>query len=160
MAAYESRFVSLCNFTGNMFQTEERKARMFMRGLRPHIRRYLVSQSFRTLREVADAAIAQELEFLATKDSEVVTEAAGKDKRKCKRSFGAVEQQAPQQRGPIAQRFLGSCYNCGRKGHKSFICRLPLAGPNSPGSYFCPPQQAQAQGHYSDFIPERRGPDR
>ena len=35
VAAYKSRFVSLCNFTDNMFQTEERKARMFTRGLRP-----------------------------------------------------------------------------------------------------------------------------
>ena len=68
VAAYESQFVSLCNFTGNMFQTEERKAHMFERGLRPQIRRYLASQSFHTLREVADAAIRQEFEFSATKE--------------------------------------------------------------------------------------------
>ena len=43
VAAYTSRFVSLCNFTGNMFQMEECKAHMFERGLRPKIRRYLVS---------------------------------------------------------------------------------------------------------------------
>ena len=124
-------------------------ARMFMRGLRPQIRRRLESQSFSTLREVADEALDQEIEMSVIKD-----------KGKGKRSFGAFEQQAPQQRGPVAPRFLGSCYNCGRKGYKLFMCRLPLAGPNSPGSYFRPPQQAQAQGHYSDFIPGRRGPDR
>jgi len=78
VATYEGRFVSLCNFTDNMFQTEERKAYMFARGLRPQIRRYLVSQSFCTLREVADAAIKQEIEILATEDK-------GKDKTFCGR---------------------------------------------------------------------------
>ena len=65
VTAYENRFVTLCHFTDNMFQTEERKARMFEKGLRPQIKRYLVSQRFPTQREVADAAIAQET-FIST----------------------------------------------------------------------------------------------
>jgi len=152
VAAYTDRFVSLCNFTGNIFQTEERKVRMFQRGLRPQIRSFLASQSFCTLREVADAAIMQELECSATKDKEYA-KAAGQNQRKGKRPFGAFEQQAPQQRRPVALRFSGSCHNCGRRGHKSFMCRLPQRGPDSPGSYSRPPQQAQARRHYSDFIP-------
>ena len=44
VAAYESLFMSLSYFTSNMFRTEERKARMFERGLRPQIQRFLVSQ--------------------------------------------------------------------------------------------------------------------
>jgi hypothetical protein len=56
VVAYESKFVSLSQFTGNMFLTEKQKAQMFERGLQPQIRRFLVSQRFQTLREVADAA--------------------------------------------------------------------------------------------------------
>jgi len=32
--AYENKFINLSHFTENMFQTEERKARMFEKGLR------------------------------------------------------------------------------------------------------------------------------
>lgn len=60
VTAYESQFKALCHFTGNMFQTEERKARIFDRGLRPYLRRHLASHRFPTLRQVADAAIFQE----------------------------------------------------------------------------------------------------
>jgi len=133
---------------------------MFERGLHPQISRHLVSQSFHTLREVADAAIMQEVEFWATKNKEDDAKAAGQNRGKCKRSFGAFEQQAPQQRGPVAPRFSGNFHNCGRRGHNSFMCRLPQRGPDSPGSYSRPPQQAQAQGRYSDYIPGSRGPDR
>ena len=52
----------------------------------------MVSQSFRTLREVADAAIKLELEFSATEDEEDGIEPAEKSKRKGKRPFGAFEQ--------------------------------------------------------------------
>ena len=165
VAAYEDRFVSLCRFTGNVFQTEERKARMFMRGLRPQIRRLLESQSFSTLREVADAALEKEIEMSVTKD-----------KGKGKRPFGAFKQQGFQQKGPIASGFAGSCYNCGKRGHKSKECRLARTGPDSPGSYFrppqqarayhsdfiprSPPQQAQARSQYSEFTPGSGGPDR
>ena len=101
VAAYESKFVRLSYFTDNIFQTEERKARMFERELRPQIRRYLVSQRFHTLREVANAAIVQETKFLTSKGKDIFARATSKDKGKCKRPFGAVEQQAPQQRGPV-----------------------------------------------------------
>ena len=40
---YETRFTTLSHFTGNLFQTEERKARMFERGLQPQIMRLVVT---------------------------------------------------------------------------------------------------------------------
>ena len=98
VAAYESKFVSLSHFTDNMFQTEERKARMFERGLKPQIKRYLVSQHFHTLREVADVAITQEVFVSAAKEKEATTETV--DKVKGKRPFQGDGQGAPhQQRG-------------------------------------------------------------
>jgi len=60
---YESKFISLSHFTDNMFQSEERKARMFERGLRPQIRRLVVSQRLRTLGDVVDSARALEIDF-------------------------------------------------------------------------------------------------
>ena len=91
VAAYESKFCNLLHFTDNMFQTEERKARMFERGLKPQIRRYLVSQRFSTLREVADAAISQETDFAAIQKGK---EVAGKlaEKGKGKSPFAAPQQ--------------------------------------------------------------------
>jgi hypothetical protein len=56
---YESKFVSLCYFT-DMFQNPECQARMFERGLRTRIRQHVISQSFPTLRGVADAALKLE----------------------------------------------------------------------------------------------------
>ena len=96
VAAYESKFVSLSHITDNMFQTEERKARMFERGLKPQIKRYLVSQRFHTLREVADAAIAEETFVLTVKERDAATKTVEKDRGKGKRSFLAVGQGAPQ----------------------------------------------------------------
>jgi hypothetical protein len=164
VAAYEDRFASLCRFTGNIFQTEERMARMFMRGLCPHIRRRLESQSFNTLREVVIAALDQEIEMSVIKDK-------GKEKR----PIGAFEQQGSQQRGPTASGFVGSCYNCRKRGHKSVEFRLTRTGPDSPRSYFSPlqqacayhsvffsrspPQQAQAHSQYSEFTLGSGGPD-
>lgn len=68
-----------------MFQTEERLARMFERGLQPKIRRYVIAQRFHTLRDVADAAISQETDFAATQKGKETTakttvKASGKDK--------------------------------------------------------------------------------
>ena len=60
---YESRFTSLSHFTGNMFQTEERKARMFESGLRSGIRRLVVAQHLPTLALEADSARALEIEY-------------------------------------------------------------------------------------------------
>ena len=60
---YEGRFVSLTQFTEDLYHTEERRARMFERGLRPQIRRHLISHRYRTLREVSDAAYSIELDW-------------------------------------------------------------------------------------------------
>jgi len=56
--AYETRFTTLSHFTDNLFQTEERKARMFERGLKPPIRRLVVAQRLQTLAEAVDSARA------------------------------------------------------------------------------------------------------
>ena len=67
---YESKFMSLLRFT-SMWHTEERQAQMFLMGLRPGLRRYIVSRRFRSVREVADAAMAQETDtaiFIKGKD--------------------------------------------------------------------------------------------
>ena len=98
-------------------------------------------------------------EFSATKEKDVV-KATVKDKGKGKRSFGAFKQQALQQRGPVAPRFSGSCHNCGKKGHKSSMCRLPRPEPGGPGYYTRPPKHVHARRQYSDFFPGSRGPDR
>ena len=70
--AYESRFISLSHFTDNMFQTEERKVRMFEKGLRPQIRRFVVSQRLRSLGEAVNSARALEIDntsFQKSKDA-------------------------------------------------------------------------------------------
>ena len=73
-----------------MFQTDDWYAQMFLRGLRPQIRRYLASQRFHTLREVADATALQEQEITAShKGKEIVAKAA--EKGKGKRPFAAAQ---------------------------------------------------------------------
>ena len=61
--AYETRFTSLSHFTGNLFQTEERKARMFEIGLRAPIRLLVVAQRLPTLALAADSVIALEIDY-------------------------------------------------------------------------------------------------
>ena len=56
VSTYEEKFISLSHFTGNIFQTEERKARMFERELRPQFRRFVISHRLHTLSEVVDSA--------------------------------------------------------------------------------------------------------
>ena len=66
---------------------------MFLRGLNPQIRRYLASQRFHTMREVADAALSQEIEIAAAqKGKETATRAAakGQEKNKGKRPNAAM----------------------------------------------------------------------
>nr|ABD63121.1 hypothetical protein 18.t00017 [Asparagus officinalis] len=58
VAEYESRFMSLLHFT-SMWKSGEHQSQMFLKGLRPSLRRYLVSRRFCLVREVADAAISQ-----------------------------------------------------------------------------------------------------
>jgi hypothetical protein len=72
---YESRFISLSNFSDNMFQTEERKARQFERGLRPQIRRYVISQRLHTLGDAADAARALEIDHASQKSKDAISRA-------------------------------------------------------------------------------------
>ena len=61
VADFESRFMELLHFTG-MWQIGERQAQMFLAGLRPNLRRYLVLRRFYSVREVAEAATSQEIE--------------------------------------------------------------------------------------------------
>ena len=75
VADFESRFMELLHFTG-MWQTGERQAQMFLAGLRPNLRRYLVSRRFYSVREVAEAATSQEIEtsmFLKDKEGKTKT---------------------------------------------------------------------------------------
>ena len=139
---YESQFSRLLHFTDNMFQTEDRKARMFERGLKPQIRRYLVSQSFSSLREVDDAAIKQEVEILAAQKGK---EAVGKsaDKGKGKRPFPAAQQGGAQAPGYGKKWDPQACRNYGKLGHYAKECRYPpqFGGPGGQ-------QGGRGQGQY------------
>jgi hypothetical protein len=124
--AYESRFTSLSHFTGNMFQTEERKARMFESRLRPGIRRLVVAQRLPTLALAADSARALEIEHATSQRGKEgagkATAVQGQQRGKGKRPFAAVapsQQQAvpAQPQGPFQRQAPGSCYNCGQMGH-------------------------------------------
>ena len=57
-STYEDKFINLSHFIDNMFHTEEREVWMFERGLRPQLRRFVVSQRLYTLSEVVDSARA------------------------------------------------------------------------------------------------------
>ena len=95
---YESKFISLSHFTDNMFQSEERKARMFERGLRPQIRRLVVSQRLRTLGDVVDSARALEIDFFSsqkTKDTTTRTATQAAERGQGKRPLAG---EVPQQR--------------------------------------------------------------
>ena len=103
--AYETRFTSLSHFTGNLFQTEERKARMFEAGLRAPIRRLVVAQRLPTLALAADSARALEIDHATSQQKG--KEGAGKatsvqaqQKGKGKRPFASdasQQQTVPQQ---------------------------------------------------------------
>ncbi|XP_020271996.1 uncharacterized protein LOC109847164 [Asparagus officinalis] len=142
----KSKFMSLHRFTG-MWHTEERQAQMFLMGLRPGLRRYIVSQGFRSDQEVADAAMAQETDtayFIKGKDNG--KSGQPEDKGKGKRPFGGSggphqQSKGPHQQGPHKKghqqdqraqqqcRFQGACYNCNKIGHRAAECRsAPTAG--------------------------------
>ena len=77
---------------------------MFLAGLRPNLRRYLVSRKFYSVREVAEAATSQEIEtsmFQKDKEGKAKTGQSG-DKGKNKRSFSGPQQQhqGPYKKGP------------------------------------------------------------
>jgi len=135
--AYETRFTTLSHFTGNMFQTEERKARMFEAGLRPGVRRLVVAQRLPTLALAADSARALEIDQVTSQKGK---EAAGKatavvqsqQQGKGKRPFAAVAPQQQQQHAvpqqpsaPFQRHAPGSCYNCGQMGHRQVACPFP-----------------------------------
>jgi hypothetical protein len=114
--AYAAKFSSLCQFTGDLYQTEDRRARMFEKGLRFEIREHVVSLRCPTLREVVDAAIAQEVERpVAQEGKDGASGSAGQagDKKKGKRPFAQTVQQGARQGEPHAgvgqQAFRGKC---------------------------------------------------
>ena len=121
VSAYEGKFIGLLHFTDGLFHTDDRQAQMFLRGLRPQIRRYLASQRFHTLREVADAAALQEQEItVSQKGKEIVAKAA--EKGKGKRPFLAAQQQGGAQTGQWDPQ---CCCNYGRMGHYARQCPRP-----------------------------------
>ncbi|XP_020243304.1 uncharacterized protein LOC109821534 [Asparagus officinalis] len=86
-------------------ETRERQAHMFLAGLCPSLRRYLVCRRFYSVREVANAATSQENESaMFQKDKEGNT----KDKGKNKRLFLGPQQQQQQQQSPYRR---GPQYN-------------------------------------------------
>jgi hypothetical protein len=96
--AYAAKLSSLCQFTGDPYQTEDRRARMFDKGLRFEIREHVVSLRCPTLRAVVDAAIAQEVERpVAQKGKDGASGSAGQagDKKKGKRPFAQSLMQGP-----------------------------------------------------------------
>ena len=70
---YEVNFLSLSHFIDNMFQAEERKARMFERGLRPLIPQFVVLQRPHTLVEAADSARVLEIDHATSQRSRDAT---------------------------------------------------------------------------------------
>ena len=139
---YESRFTSLSHFTGNMFQTEERKAWMFESGLRSGIRRLVVAHRLPTLALEADSARALEIEYATSQRGKEaagkVTPAQSQQKGKGKRPFAAVAPQQqtvpPQPSGPFQRRAPGSCFNCGQMGHQHAAFPFPKGqGPGRAG---------------------------
>ncbi|XP_020262818.1 uncharacterized protein LOC109838804 [Asparagus officinalis] len=163
VADYKSRFISLLRFTG-MWQSGERQAQMFLMGLRPSLRRYLVSRRFRSVREVADVVISQETETAMFQKNKEGNNKSGQqnDKGKGKRPFAGLG--GPQQRGKDfhyhqqgkfkkraqhdsrAQpqcKIQGACYNCNKIGHKAKDCRsAPARGQQGRGQ-----GQQQNRGH-------------
>ncbi|XP_020246900.1 uncharacterized protein LOC109824675 [Asparagus officinalis] len=139
VADYESRFMSLLHFTG-MWQTRDHQSLMFLAGLRPSLRRYLVSKRFHSVREVADAAISQEIETaMFQKDKEGNAKPGQQnDKGKRKRPFtgpggpqkrgkdfqhhqqGQFKRRPPHdQRGQQQYKLQGTCHNCQKFGHRA-----------------------------------------
>ena len=75
---------------------------MFEKGLRTWIRQHVISQRFPTLREVADAALALDLDFARGKEASTKASQAA-EKGKGKRPFAAVQgAAAPVQGAPLA----------------------------------------------------------
>ncbi|XP_020250079.1 uncharacterized protein LOC109827483 [Asparagus officinalis] len=160
---YESQFMSLLCFTG-MWQSGERQAQMFLMILRPSLHRYLVSRRFRSVQEVADTAISQEIETVMFQKNKEGNNKSGQqnDKGKGKRPFAGLG--GPQQRGkdfhhhqqgkfkkgvqhdsraPLQRKIQGACYNCNKIGHKAKDCRsAPVGGQQGRGQ-----DQQQNRGH-------------
>ena len=82
-----------------MWQIGEHQTQMFMMGLHPSLRRYLVSLRFHSVQEEADTVIAQKIETDMFQKSKEGNSKAGQsgDKGKRKRSFsgpGGPQQQS------------------------------------------------------------------
>lgn len=74
-------------------QTEERQARIFEKGLKPNMRRFVTSHIYLTMRQVIDAAIAQTRESVVTqKRKEAASCSVQLEKGKEKRPLSAVGQ--------------------------------------------------------------------
>ena len=122
VSGYEDKFISLFYFTDNMFQTEERKARMFEKGLWLQFQRFVVSQRLHTLREVVDSARVLELEDATTQRAREMTFKAlaqAKEKGKGKRPFAPMGQE---RRNTWEFHRPRTCFNCGHLGHLARDC--------------------------------------
>ena len=62
VSQYEAKFAELSRFAPHLVDNEARMTRMFLRGLKPKIRRHLISHKFNLYSDIVDRAQSMELE--------------------------------------------------------------------------------------------------
>ena len=128
VAKYEANFTRLARHAADYIRNPRSKIDRFFDGLKPFLRRALVSQSFSSYEDIVSCAIKTEKEFSKSYDNKVkqekkrtVEQETDKGK-KGKKDFPLCDNCGKNHPGTCLKG-MGVCYKCGEKGHQARDCK-------------------------------------
>nr|CAD1821723.1 unnamed protein product [Ananas comosus var. bracteatus] len=137
VAEYEREFSRLLHCVPFVVRDDEDKARIFERGLRPSIFRFVQSSNLQTYQEVVNRALIVESGV-----ADLQERREGMDKGKGKRPAAEGASQMHSRRSPKHPR--SQCYQCVQEGHVRTEC--PRGSSSAPSTASAPALPADSQG--------------